>query len=399
VDLESNYAEVQSEPGPLHGKDGSVTPPDVDVRLSRERRDPDWDNFVERCPGGHYEQTSLWGEVKSCYGWRPLRIIVSRGKQILAGVQILTRSLGRWGRIGYVMRGPLASPSDPEQVQLILERLHRAAADERLAYVVVVPPYNGQIFEPGLNRLGFRKKPNLLPPGGIVTATLLLDLSDDLQNLKTRMKKRMRGNLWRARRAGVTVREGTEADVETFRELMWALCQRRKSSPTPPQRDFFEHVWRIFQPLGFVRLFVAELKGCAISALLTFPFGDTVSAWKIGWAGDHAESSPNAMLYWEAIRWSKCNHYDYFDIVQIEKGLARKLQRGDPVDWTAVDGISLNKVSFGASPVLLPEPYYRFYHPLLRTFAQAGGTGLIESSVVARLIGRLWNTLDSRGEG
>ena len=110
------------------------------------------------------------------------------------------------------------------------------------------------------------------------------------------------------------MREGTEPDVETFRQLMWALCERRGTSPTPPQKDFFEHLWRTFQPSSFVRLFIAELGGRVISALLTIPFGDTVRAWKIGWAGDHAKSSPNAMLYWDAIRWSKRNGYRLFDL-------------------------------------------------------------------------------------
>lgn len=232
-----------------------------------------------------------------------------------------------------------------------------------------------------------------------MTATLLLALSTDLTKLKAGMKKRMREDLRRAARAGITVREGTEPDVETFRQLMWALCERRGTSPSPPQKDFFEHLWRSFQPSGFVRLFIAELEGHVISALLTFPFGETVRAWKIGWAGDHAESSPNAMLYWEAIRWSKDNGYRLFDIVQIENSLARALQQGLPVDWASVGGISLYKTGFGASPVLLPEPYYCFYHPLLRIFAQAGGSKLIEAPVVARLLGHLWSALDSRGEG
>jgi hypothetical protein len=197
----------------------------------------------------------------------------------------------------------------------------------------------------------------------------------------------------------VTVREGAGPDIETFRQLMWALCKRRGTSPTPPQKDFFEHLWRVFLPSGFVRLFIAELEGRVISAALTFPFGDTVRVWKIGWAGDHAKSFPNEMLYWEIIRWSKHNDYRFFDFVQIENSLARTLQQGAPVDWTSVGGTSFFKIGFGGSPVLLPEPYYRFYHPLLRIFAQAGGSKLIESPVVARLLGRFWSRLSSRGEG
>jgi lipid II:glycine glycyltransferase (peptidoglycan interpeptide bridge formation enzyme) len=369
------------------------------LRISREGRDPDWDSFLVSCPGGHHEQTSLWAEVKGFYGWQPFRIVVSREKRILGGVQVLTRCFGRWGRIGYVTRGPLVASNDPGLIDFILGQLDHAAKSERLSYLAVVLPYTGHVFEPGLVRLGFRQKPNFLPPSGLMTATLVLDLSSDLDSLMARMRSKTRQHIRRAFRKGVMVREGSEADVETFRRLMCALCERRGTSPTPPQKDFFEHLWRTYHPPGFVRLFIAELEGLVISALITFPFGDTVQAWKIGWAGDHAEDSPNEMLYWEAIRWSKSNGYRFFDFVSIEKDLAQRLQQGDPVDWNSVKGPSNFKVAFGGSPVVLPVPYYRFYHPILRFLARAGGSRMIESPVVAGFLGRFWDRLASPGEG
>ena len=369
------------------------------VRISREGRDSAWDSFVARCPGGHHEQTSLWGEVKGVYGWQSFRIVVTRENEILGGVQVLTRCVGRWGRIGYVSRGPLAASGDPELVHFILGQLDQAAVRERLAYLAVVLPYNGHVFEPVLHRLGFRQKPDVLPPSGVTTATLLLDLAADVDTLMAGMRASTRRNVRVAARQGVTVREGTGRDVETFRQLMWALCERRGSAPAPPQKDFFEHLWRIFHPLGFVGLLIAELEGRAISAVLIFPFGDTVRFWKIGWAGDHAKSFPNELLYWEAICWSKRRGYRFFDIVSVEKSLALKLRRGDPVDWTSVKGTDHFKLGFGASPVVLPEPYYRFYHPLLRILAHAGGRRLLESPAVAHLLGRFWGRLVSGSEG
>ena len=378
--------------------DKSLAPDGYTVRVSRERRDPEWDSFLARCPGGHHEQTSLWGEVKGCYGWEPFRVVVSRGNQILGGVQVLTRRFGRWLRIGYVMRGPSAVSNNPELIDFILEQLDQVAASEKLAYVIVVPPYNGHIFVPGLIRRGFRKKPNLLPPGTVMTATLLLDLSVDLDSLNAGIRRTTRKNIRRAGRGGMTVREGTGADVETFRQLMWVLCERKGTSPTPPQKDFFENLWRVFEPSGFVKLFVAEFEGNVISASMTFPFGDTVRAWKIGWAGDHAQMCPSVMLCWEMIRWSKNNGYRVFDFVQIEEDLARTMQQGGPVDWNSVKGPDNFKVGFGGTPVVLPQPYYRFYHPILRIFVQAGGSKLMDSPAVARILRRFWSGLAASDE-
>lgn len=142
------------------------------VKVSQECCDPEWDAFLARCPGGHHEQTSLWSQVKSTYGWHPLRILVYKQSQICGGAQVLMRELGRRGRIGQVSRGPVALSGDPELVGIILRALDNAMRVERLTYLAVVPPYDGAIFEPGLLRLGFRKKPNALPPSGVMTATL-----------------------------------------------------------------------------------------------------------------------------------------------------------------------------------------------------------------------------------
>jgi lipid II:glycine glycyltransferase (peptidoglycan interpeptide bridge formation enzyme) len=369
------------------------------VRVSRERRDPAWDSFVARCPGGHHEQTSLWGEVKGVYGWQGLRIVVAREDRILGGVQILIRRVGRWGRIGYVSRGPLAVSNHPKLIDFLLAQLHRATSSEGLLYLALVPPYNGQVFEPGLKRLGFSPKPNVLPPGGLMPATLLLDLSPELGSLLAGMQRSTRRNVRYAARRGVTVREGTEPDVELFRQLMWTLCERRKTRPTPPQKDFFEHLWRVFHPAGLVRLFIAELEGQAVSAVVTFPFGDAVKSWKVGWTGDHAKSYPNEMMYWEAIRWARSNGYRTFDFVGIDDGLARMLENGESLDVASIHGADRFKVGFGGRPLVLPRPCYRFYHPLLRFFALAGGRKLIESPRVARLVGRFWDRLGSSGEG
>ncbi|HEV7219994.1 MAG TPA: hypothetical protein VGN39_14065, partial [Terriglobales bacterium] len=96
-------------------------------------------------------------------------------------------------------------------------------------------------------------------------------------------------------------------------------------------------------------------------------------------------------LYWEAIRWSKRNGYRIFDFVDIGYDLAVSLTKGESPGGASMDGMSFFKVGFGGKPILLPQPYYRIYHPLLRTCAQAGGTRLIESTAFAGLVRRMWN--------
>src|SRR3981081_985549 len=144
---------------------------------------------------------------------------------------------------------------------------------------------------------------------------------------------------------------------------MWVLCERKGTSPTPPQTDFFENLWRVFEPSGFVKLFVAEFEGNVISASMTFPFGDTVRAWKIGWAGDHAQMCPRGMLCGEMSGGANNNGYRVSDFVQIEEDLARTMQQGGPVDWNSVKGPDNFKVGFGGQPLALHQPYTDLYNP------------------------------------
>ncbi len=63
------------------------------VRISDELEDPDWDAFLEKTPGGHHVQTSLWAQLKASFSWRTVRILVTQGEKIIAGAQLLMRTL------------------------------------------------------------------------------------------------------------------------------------------------------------------------------------------------------------------------------------------------------------------------------------------------------------------
>ena len=49
----------------------------------------DWNAFLKNYPGPHILQTGEWGELKSAFGWDPVRIILDNG----LGAQILFRRL------------------------------------------------------------------------------------------------------------------------------------------------------------------------------------------------------------------------------------------------------------------------------------------------------------------
>lgn len=203
------------------------------------------------------------------------------------------------------------------------------------------------------------------------------------------MRASTRKKIRRATRSGVSVREGLAEDIQTFCDLLWALCARRGTTPTPPQPDFFNHLWHVFHSSGQLKLLFSQFNGEVVSGILLIPFGSVVRCWKIGWAGRHSDKNPNELLYWEAVRWAKLNGYHYFDFVSIKKDFAIKLQNSEAIDWSDVWGPDDFKVGFGGFPIILPEPYYRSYHPFVQTLLRAGGHHLLESHHAAKLLHRL----------
>ncbi|MBL9129136.1 MAG: hypothetical protein JNL97_15910, partial [Verrucomicrobiales bacterium] len=46
----------------------------MQIVYSTEVVDPAWDRFVEACPAGQFQQSSMWAEAKAAEGWEILRL-------------------------------------------------------------------------------------------------------------------------------------------------------------------------------------------------------------------------------------------------------------------------------------------------------------------------------------
>jgi len=377
------------------------TPHQYTIQVSYDQYDARWDQFVASCNGGHHEQTSLWGQVKSYYGWEPIRIIVSRDGVIYGGVQILKHRLKWLGNIGYVTRGPLAVSEDPELLRVIVAEMDNAAKHARLKYLAVVPTYTGHHFVPLLENLNFIPKPDFLPPSSVMRATLVLDLAEDLDKLMGRMRRETRRDLRRGLSSDLVFREGGESDIGTFRRLMWALCERRGCAPSPPQKDFFHTLWKVFHAHGHLKLFLVEFAKTRtpVSAVIAFPFGDTVRAWKAGWSGEYKELSPNALMHWEVIKWSKQNGYRYYDFVSLDLESSNKLLRGETVQPDKTNGMFFFKVGFGGQAIVLPEQYFQFYNQLIHLLFRFGGRQILASKWGTQIINKIYHSEGSSGAG
>ena len=339
-----------------------------------------WDQFLQQCPDAHVEQTVAWSRLKQIYGWKPVWLWVTRGDQIIGGAMMLTRRAARFASVAYIERGPVWDVRDPESMHLVLEALSQLTASMRLTYLVVAPPYCGNVIVPHLELMRFRQKPDGLHPTGVGKATLLIDLRKEEDELLSEMSMTKRQNIRRAIRKGVQVRLGDGADAGLMRDLMWSACKRRGTAPVPSQPDFFSILWQELGPSGLVKFFIAEVDGQAVSAGAVQVFGGVTQLWRVGWSGTHDRLNPNDLLHWEMIKCAKKNGCRTFDFMHIRPDHARAILRGERIH-DSYSGVTEFKASFGGQIVLLPDLYYRSFNPLVQLAFDLGAARVLESNV------------------
>src|ERR1044071_8113884 len=66
----------------------------------------EWNIYLQRHPNAHLLQTGEWGELKSAFSWKPVRIVSEE-----VGVQILFRKLPLGFSIAYIAKAEISDQS------------------------------------------------------------------------------------------------------------------------------------------------------------------------------------------------------------------------------------------------------------------------------------------------
>lgn len=356
----------------------------MSVAVESDVSDEEWDEFVHSSPGGNFEQTSSWGKLKGLYGWEPLRIVCRNGSQIEGGCQLLVRRVKRVGRIGYLTRGPMTADGHAETLKRVVWQIDGYGRAKRFAYLVVVPPFGGDNPEGLLKSRGFLPKPDEFPPSGLVTADAVLNLTSSLDEILMQMRGSTRQCVRHSARSQACLRQGTVDEIETFRSLMNAICQRRGTAPTPSQPDFFANTWPLLVETGLARFYFVEIDGAIVSAAFVIMFRDRFLLWKIGWSGEFKDQYPNHFLYWELIKLAKEGGFQRFEFGQILPDHAASILRGEKPQGSYA-GVTSFKMGFGGEIVESPAVVFKSYLPFAQMVLRAGALQVVTSKRVLGL--------------
>lgn len=320
---------------------------------------PAWDRHAATWPGGDLVQTARWAATKRALGFTMAQAVLPGPGSPQGGGWITIRRFGPLGAVGYVSRGPLLAPGAESRAPELLDALERTARTHRVRHLIVQPPEGGEAVERALATRGYAPGALEVAP----TATVRIDLAQDLERILARMSASQRSHVRRSERAGVVVRQGGDADVARFHALHEATGRRHGFRPLT--RDYLERQWQALHPPGHVQIFLASHEDRLLAGIWVSAFGASVTYRLPGWSGNDPKLYPSAACFWAAIRWAKAQGYRWFDFGGLERRHAQALVEGTEPPASFHDSPDAMKVRFGGEPLLLPQAWQRSLVPLV----------------------------------
>jgi peptidoglycan pentaglycine glycine transferase (the first glycine) len=316
----------------------------------------DWETCLSTHPEAHLLQTSLWGELKSNYGWGVERLSLDS-----SGAQILFRRLPLGLTLAYIPKGPLG-----HWLPNLLPRLD-GLCRERRAFALKIEPDSAwePTLEEQLRSHGFIPSPHSIQP----RRTLIVDLHGEEEDILARMHQKTRYNVRLAARKGVFVRPWN--DPQGFARMMQETAARDRFGAHVPA--YYEKAHRLFHQAGACEILAAVYDDQPLAALMVFAWGKRAWYFYGASSSHHRNYMPTYLLQWEAMRWARkrgCTAYDLWGVPdEPQESLeAQFVNRQDGL-W----GVYRFKRGFGGELVrsigAWDRPYKRSFYAIYQTLA------------------------------
>jgi len=318
----------------------------------------DWNQFLTVHPNAHLLQTGEWGELKSSFGWKPVRLVSGQ-----AGVQILFRKLPLGFTVGYIPK--LAISFQPSALsQEFWREIDSVCKKNRAIFLKLeLDLWNDQRLDTlALSEVegwsaAFRSSPhNIQPP-----RTIIVDIKDSEDEILAGMKQKTRYNIRLAEKKGVTVRAWD--DIASFHKMM--LLTGGRDGFGVHSLEYYKRAYELLQPRQMGELLLAEYEGKPLAALFVARNGNR--AYYLYGASTDAERNrmPTYLLQWEAVKWAKahgCEEYDLWGVPDEDESVleANFETRNDGL-W----GIYRFKRGFGGQLKRAVQAQDRVYNPFL----------------------------------
>jgi peptidoglycan pentaglycine glycine transferase (the first glycine) len=319
-----------------------------------------WDRFVASAHGGVL-QTSSWASFKRQAGWRPCRMAAGEGDTPLAGAQILLRRLpAGLGSIAYCPRGPLGQWQDGPAAGALWPAIHIALRRQRAIFLKIEPAAPpSSALDVRLGSLGFVHTSGHIQP----VTTLQVDLTQDVESIRSAQKSKTRYNAGLAARKGVVIEEGSASDLPAIYALL-SETSRRDGFPIH-SLDYYHSL--LDNMPGVSQLTIARHEGDILAAIFVAAFAGEAIYLHGASSSQKRNLMATYLIQWQAMQWAKsrgCTYYDLWGIPEDASG-----EEGEAVEHEGgLWGVYRFKLGFGGSLVRFAGSYDYVYSPLLYRF-------------------------------
>ena len=311
----------------------------------------EWNQFVSAHPNTHLLQTGEWGELKSAFGWEPVRLLNAD-----AGVQILFRKLPLGFTIGYIPKAVITTWSS------VFGGIDDACRKHRAIFCKLEPDlWNDQTSATLAPLAGWNLKSetsahNIQPP-----RTIIVDIRDTEEVILARMKQKTRYNIRLAEKKGVTVRSWD--DLASFHKML--LLTGGRDGFGVHSFEYYKRAYELMYPKAMCEILVAEFEGKPLAALFVARNGNRAYYLYGASTDEERNRMPTYLLQWEAMKWARargCEEYDLWGVPDEDEGTleANFESRHDGL-W----GVYRFKRGFGGQIKRAVQAMDRVYNPLL----------------------------------
>ena len=302
----------------------------------------DWNQFLAQHPNAHLLQTGEWGELKSTFGWKPVRIVSGN-----IGAQILFRKLPLGFTIGYIPKANLDQSLLPE-IDLICK-------SNRAIFLKFEPDSWDSEFI--IHHSSFIiSKHNIQPP-----RTIIIDIKGAEEEILAKMKPKTRYNTRLAEKKGVTARAWD--NVDAFHKMM--LVTGGRDGFGIHSLEYYKRAYELLQPKGLGEILVAEYEGKPLAALFVARNGHRAYYLYGASTDEERNRMPTYLLQWEAMKWAKARGCEEYDLWGVPDEDDATLEANFESHHDGLWGVYRFKRGFGGELKRAAQAMDRVYNPLL----------------------------------
>lgn len=239
----------------------------------------------------HFLQSSDWASARESIGHKALWL----GDNL-----IFVRDIPGGMRVGYAQKLDLN--------RLDIEELKALAREYNLLFIHIDPVNLSDEEIPKLIKSQFTLSENILHK-----YTLLIDLTQPLEDIMNSMKPKTRYNIRLGENYDVKVRFTTSpSDFQIFIDLFFSTVKRQKYYGR--NEEYYTNIWKVLVARGKAVLAIAEYDNKPLTAWMLF-LGENGVYYPYGGSSElHREVMSNQVIVWEIIKWAKEKEYQFLDL-------------------------------------------------------------------------------------